>query len=93
MLCPFQVYSKMIQLYYFLRFFSHIGYYGILSIGFPVLYSMSLLIIFFTYSSVYIWRRKWQPAPVFLPGESQGQGSLVGCCLWGRTESDTTEAT
>ena len=37
--------------------------------------------------------RKWQPTPVFLPGESQGQGSLVGCCLWGRTESDTTEAT
>ena len=30
------------------------------------------------------WRRKWQPAPVFLPGESQGQGSLVGCRLWGR---------
>ena len=39
------------------------------------------------------WRRKWQPTPVFLPGEFQGQGSLVGCCLWGRTESDTTEAT
>ena len=37
------------------------------------------------------WRRKWQPTPVFLPGESQGWGSLVGCCLWGRTESDTTE--
>ena len=33
------------------------------------------------------WRRKWQPAPVFLPGESQGRGSLVGCRLWGRTES------
>ena len=32
------------------------------------------------------WRRKWQPTPVFLPGESQGRGSLVGCCLWGRTE-------
>ena len=30
------------------------------------------------------WRRKWQPTPVFLPGESQGLGSLVGCCLWGR---------
>ena len=30
---------------------------------------------------------------VFLPGESQGRGSLVGCCLRGRTESDTTEAT
>ena len=38
-----------------------------------------------------IWRRKWQPTPVFLPGESQGQGSLVGCRLWGRTESDTTQ--
>ena len=36
------------------------------------------------------WRRKWQPTLVFLPGESQGQGSLVGCCLWGCTESDTT---
>ena len=39
------------------------------------------------------WRRKWQPTPVFLPGESQGWQSLVGCCLWGLTESDTTEAT
>ena len=39
------------------------------------------------------WRRKWQPTPVFLPGESQGWGSLVGCCLWGHTESDMTEAT
>ena len=39
------------------------------------------------------WRVKWQPAPVFLPGESQGRGSLVGCRLWGRTESDATEAT
>ena len=38
-------------------------------------------------------RRKRQPTPVFLPGESQGRGSLVGCRLWGRTESDTTEAT
>ena len=37
------------------------------------------------------WRRKWQPTAVFLPGESQGRGSQVGCCLWGRTESDTTE--
>ena len=39
------------------------------------------------------WRRKWQPTPVFLPGESQGQGSLVGCHPLGRTELDTTEAT
>ena len=37
------------------------------------------------------WRRKWQPTPVFLPGESQGLGSLVGCRIWGRTESDMTE--
>ena len=39
------------------------------------------------------WRRKWQPTPVFLPGESQGRGSLVSCHLWGRRELDTTEAT
>ena len=39
------------------------------------------------------WRRKWHPTPVFLPGEPQGRGSLVGCRLWGRTESDTTEVT
>ena len=39
------------------------------------------------------WRKKWQPTPVFLPGESQGRESRVGCHLWGHTESDTTEAT
>ena len=39
------------------------------------------------------WRRQWQPPPVLLPGDSQGWGSLVGCRLWGRIESDTTEAT
>ena len=38
------------------------------------------------------WGRKWQPTSVFLPGESQGRGSLVGCCLWGRMELNTTEA-
>ena len=37
------------------------------------------------------WRRKWQPTPVFLPGESRGQRSLVGCSSWGRKESDMTE--
>ena len=46
----------------------------------------------FTFTFLH-WRRKWQPTPVFLPGESQGRESLVGCCLWGHTESDTTEAT
>ena len=39
------------------------------------------------------WRRKWQPTPVFLPGESQGWGSLMGCHVRDCTESDTTEAT
>ena len=39
------------------------------------------------------WRRKWQPTPMFLPGESQGRGSLMGCRQWGRTESDKTEVT
>ena len=39
------------------------------------------------------WKTEWQPTPLFLPGESQGRGSLVGCRLWGRTESDTTKAT
>ena len=44
---------------------------------------------FFTFMH---WRT-WQPTPVFLPRESQGWGSSVGCRLWGRTESDTTKAT
>ena len=39
------------------------------------------------------WRRKWQLTPVFLPGEYQGWGSLVGCRLWGHTVLDTTEVT
>ena len=37
------------------------------------------------------WRRAWQPAPVFLPGESHGQGSLVGYSPWGCQELDMTE--
>ena len=49
---------------------------------------------YFTFIFTFMhWRRKWQSTPVFLPGESQGQGSLVGCRLWGHTESDTTEVT
>ena len=46
----------------------------------------------FTFTFMH-WRRKWQPTPVFLPGESQGWGSLVDCHLWVHTESDTTEMT
>ena len=47
----------------------------------------------FSLSTFMHWRPKWQPTSAFLPGESQGRGSLVGCRLWGHTESDTTEAT
>ena len=37
------------------------------------------------------WRGKWQPAPVFLPGQFHGQKNLAGYSLWGRKESDRTE--
>ena len=50
---------------------------GLLPVGHD--WATSLSVFTFTH-----WRRKWQPTPVFLPGESQGQGSLVGCRLWGR---------
>ena len=41
--------------------------------------------------TVVTWRRQWHPTPVLLPGKSHGWKSLVGCTLWGRSESDTTE--
>ena len=50
---------------------------GSLRVGHNSVTSLSL----FTFMH---WRRKWQPTPVFLSGESQGWRSLVGCCLWGR---------
>ena len=58
---------------------------GLLRVGHNWEISLSL----FTFMH---WRRKWQPTPVFLPGKSQRRRSLVGCHLWGCTESDTTEA-
>ena len=58
------------------------------------LQSMGLLGIRYDFTFTFMhWSRKWQPTPVFLPGESQGRGSLVGCRLWGHTELDTAEAT
>ena len=54
----------------------------------PVEHDWTASISLFTFTH---WRRKWQLTPVFLPGESQGQRSLVGCHLWGLTELDTTE--
>ena len=59
---------------------------GLLRVGHDWATSLSLL-------TFMLWRRKRQPTPVFLPGESQGQRSLVGFHLWGRTESDMTKAT
>ena len=59
---------------------------GSLRVGHDWVTSLSL-------STFMHWRRKWQPTPVFLPGESQGRRSLVGCRLWGWTESDMTEVT
>ena len=61
---------------------------GLLRVGHDWVTSLSLSLFTFVH-----WRRKWQPTPVFLPGESQVLGSLVGYCLWGSTESDTTEGT
>ena len=46
-----------------------------------------------TFTSHFHVLEKEMATPVFLPGESQGLGSLVGYRLWGRTESDMTEAT
>ena len=60
------------------------------SMGSLELDTTSLSLLLFTFLH---WRRKWQPTTVFLPGKSQGWWSLAGCRLWGRTESDTTEAT
>ena len=59
---------------------------GSLRVGRDSVTSLSL----FTFMQ---WRRKWQPTPVFLLGESQGRQILVGCCLQGHTELDTSEAT
>ena len=57
---------------------------GLLRVGHNWATSLSL----FTFTH---WRRKSRPTPVFLPGESQGWGNLVGCRLWGRIKSDTIE--
>ena len=64
---------------------------GLQSMGSPrVRHNWGTSLSLFTFMH---WRRKWQSTPMFLPGESQGLGSLVGFCLWGRTELDMTEAT
>ena len=59
---------------------------GLLRVGYNWATSLSLFIFMH-------WRRKWHTTPVFLPGESQGWRSLVGCCPWDHTGSDMTEVT
>ena len=59
---------------------------GLLRVGHDWVTSLSL----FTFMHR---RRKWQPTPVFLPGESQGRWGLTGCRLWDRTELGMTEVT
>ena len=64
-----------------------IGVSGVLKSIIIVLLSISP----FMSDSVCLWRRKWQPTPVFLPGESHGWRSLVGYSSQCRKKSDTTE--
>ena len=78
---------------FFLELFLHwspVAYWAPTNLG-----SLSFSVLSFCLHKVHgvLWRRKWQPTPVFLLGESQGRGSLVGCRLRGRTESDMTEVT
>ena len=64
---------------------------GLQSIGsLRVGHNRATLLSLFTFMH---WRRKWQPTPVSLLGESQGRRSLVSCRLWGHKESNMTEAT
>ena len=58
-----------------------------------ILYTQCTFCFHLTISNTLFWRRKWQPTPVLLPGEFHGQRNLVGCCPWGSTELDMTEAT
>ena len=67
---------------------------------FCILVGKTQILWSFVWVELLIWstaesglEKEMAPTPVFLPGESQEWGSLVGCCLWGRTESDTTEVT
>ena len=68
------------------RFFAH-------SLNWVIYLFIIELCVFFIYSRYYpiVWRRKWQPTPVLLPGKSHGWRSLVVYSPWGRKELDTTE--
>ena len=81
----FQVATKLFKCKYFLSFWT-----SLLS---KKNYSEFFLLICFLACSQLWGLEKEMATHSFLPGESQGRGSLVGCCLWGRTKSDATEAT
>ena len=58
--------------------------------------TVSIILLYFHHSIIRtfkwpVWRRQWQPSPVFLPGESHGQRSLMGFSPWGHKELDMTE--
>ena len=77
---------SVIHVHIFTLFEILFSYRSLWSIRKSLLYSRSLLVIYFIY-----WRRKWQPTPVFLPGEFHGQRNLEGYSSWGARKSDTTE--
>ena len=75
------------------QFNEHLGSVGHNTLFLTLKYKHDeIILILFSLFTFMHWRNKWQPTSVFLPGESQGWGSLVGCCLWSYTESDTTKA-
>ena len=82
---------------------SRVKYWGE-GIGYPLKYSWAFLVAqrvkqlpamwetrFDPWVRKTLWRRKWQPTPVLLPGKSNGWGSLVGYSPWGHKESDMTK--
>ena len=76
------VFAKVVQLITILSLNPQSFVFGYLLIFFPPNH-----IAFLVVAMAFRLRKKWQPIPVFLPGESQGRGSLVGCSLWDHTES------
>ena len=74
-----------------LSFYSQ--WWSIFSILMYLLFIFTLVICVLVFSIFCLDLRLWHPTPVLLPGKSHGWRSLVGCCLWGHTESDTTDVT
>ena len=99
-----QVYNKVIQRYiyvylFFENLFSRLACYIILSSDCYALLVAQMVKNLPAMRETWVhpwiakmaWRRKWQPTPVFLPGESHGQRRLAGYSPWGHKKSDMTE--